>query len=229
MFKFLRVPERLFAFVMWGVSFVFAGFLVGLGDKVVADLPHIQAAVGIEQFADPAALQHWRDVLATERSKQVQIDERLARARLDATAAGNAYRSGYTAFQNWIAARTATTDPRQDPEVIRRTHDLDASQAAVRETQAKVEGTERESLLAHQAVAEAERAQAQLLANAQMAYDGALHRQELRVFASRLALTLPLLLVGGWMVAKKRRSDYWPLMRGFVLFAVFAFFVELVP
>ncbi|MDE2453819.1 MAG: serine endopeptidase, partial [Burkholderiales bacterium] len=123
----------------------------------------------------------------------------------------------------------ATTDPRQDPEVIRRTHDLDASQAAVRETQATVEGIERESLLAHQAVAEAERAQAQLLADAQKAYDGALHRQELRVFASRLALTLPLLLIGGWMVAKKRRSDYWPLMRGFVLFAVFAFFVELVP
>lgn len=229
MFKFLRVPDRLFALVMWIVSFVFAGFLVGLGSKIVADLPKLEDTITLDQFADQPRLKTARDQSKALAQEQRQLDDELARARLALTAAANAYGSARSAYGNWLATRTATTDPAQDPEVIQRTRDLDGLKAREREAQAKVEALDAKLLAARQALAAQHRTESDLLQAADSAYRRALFTQQLRVFGARLALTLPLLAVAGWLVAKKRKSDYWPLMRGFVLFAVFTFFFELVP
>jgi hypothetical protein len=48
MFRFMRVPDRPFAIAMWMVSFVFAGFVVGLGGKIVADLPQLESPLTVE-------------------------------------------------------------------------------------------------------------------------------------------------------------------------------------
>lgn len=229
MFKALRMPERLFALAMWAVSFVFAGFLVGLGGKVVADLPRLETHLALEQFTDPAALQRTRDEIRALGRTQAETEAALARARLEATAARNAYQSAYAQYSNWVTTRRATVDPKQDPEILQRTRALDELQARQRESQVAVENLERDQLQAQQALARRQADEAEALRAAQGDYNAALFKQELRVFGVRLALTLPLLAIAGWLVAKKRRSEYWPLMRGFVLFAVFTFFFELVP
>jgi predicted RNA-binding Zn-ribbon protein involved in translation (DUF1610 family) len=230
MFKFLRVPERLFAIVMALVSIAFAAFLIGLGGKIVADLPRIEDRLSVEDHVQPRdALKPLRDELAVREREQSELAASANQARLTHTAAANAYASARQGFDNWLATRTATTDPAQDPQVIQRTRELDGLQARRREAQAALEALDRRMLDSQQRVAALREREAGLLRDAQPAFQRALFWQELRVFGARLALTLPLLALAGWFWKSRRTSDYWPLYRGFILFAVFTFFFELVP
>jgi hypothetical protein len=229
MFKSLRVPEGVFRLLMWVVSLVFAGFLIGLGGRIIADLPRLETPLALDQFADQAALTSARADIGQLETQVRELTDQREQAGLTFTAVSNAYQSARARYTNWIQTRTATTDPRQDPEVLARTRELDKLKASEREAQAAVERLDKELLDARQAAATRSENVTAFLESAEDAYESAVFRQELRVFGGRLALTLPLLLVAGWMIAKKRKSDYWLLMRGFVLFAVFTFFVELVP
>jgi len=229
MFKSLRVPERLFQVAAWIVSFVFAGFLIGLGGKIVGELPGVRQDVSIQQFMDPVRTAR----IATVRDSLNRVERDLTaaqeRARLTLTAASNAYRARRESFDNWIATRVATTDPRQDPEVLRRTAELDQLKTGERSAQTETERLDAELLKVNQALQAQSEAESALEVAASSRYERARFRQELRVFGIRLAITLPPLLLAAWLVVRRRRSQYWPLYRGFVLFALFAFFVELVP
>src|SRR3954454_11158065 len=200
MFKSLRVPERLFQIAAWIVSVVFAGFLIGLGGKIVGELPGVDQYVSIQQFMDPARTAR----IAVVRDSLIRLERDLSaaqeRARLTLTAASNAYRSRRESFDNWIATRVATTDPRQDPEVLRRTAELDQLKAGERTAQAEVERLDAQMLGVSQALQAQREEEARLGDAAQGQFARARFRQELRVFAIRLALTLPFLLVAAWLV-----------------------------
>lgn len=229
MAKGVRVPEKAFGIAMWVVSVILAGFIVGLGNLVIGDLPQATEQIGLEQFADGPASQKISGELKAIQARTGAIDDKLQIARLQLEQAQKASQTGTETFQAWIATRTATTNPQQDPEVIARTRALEQLKGNERAVQASIDALESERVPLSQRESELNDKQSQLQARAYPAYEKAMFWQELRVFGLRLLITLPMLLIAAWMVVKQRKSDQWPMMRGFVLAAVFVFFVELVP
>jgi hypothetical protein len=227
--KGVRVPERAYRALLWLVSIVFAGFIVGLGNLVIGDLPLVDRQVVAEAPAQTPEQQRLGREIATIEASRGEIDDKLEIARLKLEQAQRASANGTQTFSAWIATRTATENPEQDTELLARTRQLEQLKAAERATEAEIAALENARLPLDQRQNALQTRISDIETAALPAHERAMFMAELRVFLLRLLITLPMLAVAVWMVAKKRKSDHWPLMRGFVLAAVFVFFVELVP
>lgn len=225
----LRLTETWFNRGLWVLAAVFAVFLIGLGGTIVGDLPQVDGRIDPEQFVDQEAFVPLRNTREQARVARDAAQEKLEQADLKNDSAAYAYNSAQDIFRNWVATRTATQLPGQDKELFERTNQLDGLKAEQSRTQDAVEIQRKALLDANQALQRAEEQITPLLAQAQERYQAARSAAELRVFAYRLALTLPLLALAAWLFKRKRKSQLWPFVWGFVFFALFAFFVELVP
>ena len=229
MSKGLRLTEKWMQRALWLVALVFAGFLIGLGGKIVDNMWRVEPPATVESFIDPARGPAVRAASTQAEANRVAATERLQQAEQQHTVAQSNTHTAQQTFQNWLSTRRATERPDQDPELITRTRELDVLKAAERKALAAVQAQQQALLDATQARDRAAAAWDRLDKPAREAAYKASKAQELHIFLYRLAMTLPLLLAATWLFAKKRHGQYWPFVWGFIFFALFAFFVELVP
>ncbi|WP_186176874.1 zinc ribbon domain-containing protein [Burkholderia gladioli] len=224
-------PERWLRLASWALAIVFALFLNMLGSLVIRDLMFAPRGGPPEaaQFADTARDATLRDERRALEGERASLSTRQDAANAGATRARRDYDNAREAFRNWVATRTATGDSSRNPELLARTQELDKLQAALAGWQ------KQQDTLADQASALEQRSSAletraeQAGGEADQRYQAALRRYSLAVFGWRLAFTLPVLLLAVWLFLRYRRARYWPFVHGFGLFALSAFFVELVP
>jgi predicted RNA-binding Zn-ribbon protein involved in translation (DUF1610 family) len=225
----LRLSEKWFRRGLWLVAFVFASFLIGLGGSLVGDLPQVEGTLRQEDFIDQAAAAPLRAQLREGARAEAQSNAELEQAELALQVAQQASTAARETFTNWLATRSATAQPDQDAELIARTQVLDTLKAREGEAQSRINAQRQRALDAEQALSHVRTQLHALEQTAEQRLAAEERRAELRVFGYRLALTLPLLAIAGWLFVKKRKGTYWPFVWGFIFFAVFAFFVELVP
>lgn len=227
--KSSRLSETWFRRGLWLVAVVFASFLIGLGSSVVDDLPRVEQRLDTEDFLDRAQVQPLRAQQESLAVQQRQATETRDQAQLQWQQARSDTQVARESFNSWIATRSATQRSEQDPEVMQRNQALEQLRQTERKAQQALQDQEQTLLNARQQSARLSKQLTELEEVARQKLYQAERAQELRVFLYRLAITLPLLVLAGWLFVKKRKSAWWPFVWGFIFFALFAFFVELVP
>lgn len=172
---------------------------------------------------NPIELKKVREEIRKAELNEREVSDALEQSRLKHSAAEADTDSEREKFMASVATRKATAQPDQDKELIARTERVDNLQALERVALAQLEMQQKLLLDAQQASRKARLRLNELEQAAQGSYAKARQSQELRVFGYRLALTMPLLLLAGWLYKKKRQSTYWPFVWGFIYFALFAF------
>ncbi|WP_232410972.1 zinc ribbon domain-containing protein [Methylophilus sp. 5] len=229
MSKGVRLSEKWFNRALWLVAFVFAWFLTGLGKSIIGDLPRVEAQYTLEHFVNHVTIEPLRTSLKETAQQRQRLNDQLEQASLQLTIRQKDYQAARSTFDNWVATRDATRLSTQDDELVRRTQQLDALKVQERNAEKAVETIQQKQTNMFQYEAQL---QAQINGMEEIArkkLDQASQHQATRVFLYRLLLTLPLLALAAWLFAMQRKSQYWPFVWGFIIFALMAFFVELVP
>lgn len=225
----MRRPQFWYGLSMWLVSFVISAFLIQLGSLIMSDVPSAGNRIEESAYVDSAKLasvdgQITRSQMALRDNTNATEDARfvLSSRSLD-------YQNQRASFENWIKTRSATQSNDQNPEVIARVTAIEALKLQEREAERTIEALSQAAVIERRTLNGLQQQRGDILDAARAPYQKALSAEVLKVFLLRLALTLPLLLIAGALIYKKRTSKYWPIYRSFVIFALFAFFVELVP
>lgn len=228
-FKQLRGPERLIRTGQWAIALLFAYFLVMISAGLLEDLPSFTQAPQRSQFIDKSALEAEKNRMAPLQAEQEKLTTALADKQEARSMAASDYAKAKASFDNWRATRSSTEQSDQNPEVITRNHELDRLLTLQRQLDGQLAELQRQQSQLRTQLAPMTRAINLIHSEADERYAQALRSAELQAFFIRLAFIGPLLIAALWLFRRYRKSSQWPFVWGFILFALFGFFVELVP
>lgn len=223
--KFLRTRKLVNSLI----TIVLAVFLILLGNNVIGDLDTSVQYPDRRDFQD-------KTLLTDLSNKEAAIEKRVQSLRdskqnvdhMIATAQANKD-AEQESFDNWIKTRGTLGKAEQDSEVLKRLAKLDEYKEVVQSWQAQSDSLSTQIGVIASENDDIYEARSQEENKANDLYYSAMRSYDLKVFLIRLLFTAPILALGIYFFVRKRKHKFSPLFMGFSLFAVYVFFVGLVP
>lgn len=229
MSKHLRLSEKWFNRGLWGVSFLFAWALIGLGNSIISDLPKVEKPLYLKDFYEQPLMDTLNEKKETLTNEEVILANERERLVIKKNEAYLRYNTEMESHQSYLTTGRVTETAKNDPHLLNKVKELEALRLAKAEVDKELLAIDESRRLLKLEMGENSEAIKKGGDEARERYQKAYQWMTLRVFLYRLAITLPFLLIAGVLYKKQRKSRYWPFVWGFIFFALFAFFVELVP
>ena len=224
-----RGPERLVRAGQWAIAVLFAWFLIQVGASLIADLPLLSRAPQAAAFRLEAPLRALQSRIDPLQEQDRQLQQELSRLSQQRSVAQDNLRRERQSFETWRAARAVTARSDENPEVLQRARQLDArleQERQLAEQQRQLQARQQDL---QRRLEPLERQRQDLERRGDEAFARARSRHEWIAFLIRLGFVLPVLVLAVLLFRRHRGGEQWPFVWGFLLFALFAFFVELVP
>jgi hypothetical protein len=220
-------PEAAASLVTRAVAALFALFLIMLSDQFNSDLGSWMGPPARDAARDAGRAAETALAALRAEDEQREAEAQSLRAALDT--ASRDYAAQKEVFDNWLRARGTIGSPDQDPEVLARVRALDEKMAARGQWSARLDAVAaaRRGLDARAAGLRAEEQAERTAAESRWRAEEA--RWELKVFALRMGVALPILALGVLAFVRWRRARYAALAWGYIIFSGWVFFVGVVP
>jgi hypothetical protein len=221
--------ERTSRIVYYSISALLCLFLILLSNKIIDDLDTTTLRPEPEQYQDKSKMTSLKAQTAaidkdleSLRSQQGTLEKTIATAKENCT-------NEKQSFDNWMQTRKTLGSPDKDQEVISRAKKLDEyyaieqdwrKQLTIKDAAINSQTKTQEGI---QKLIDKEQQRAELV------YDAAIKKYDLRVFLIRLLFVAPILALGIFFFVRYRQHKFWPLFQGFTMFSLYAFFFGLVP
>jgi len=215
--------------VLWFITILLSVFLIQLGDRILADINDWFDAPEIESFQDAkvhAELEREKSALDKKKSS---LKERKYHVTKSLETAQRNYASEKKSFEIWLNARKMIGAPEEDTRIRQRASRLDGFRKVEEAWASRMSGLEDESRSLEKEYAAFNEKRLTIEHNESEKYNAAFRKYSIYLFLLRLAFVLPILVAGIYLFIRFRNSRMKPLIRGYVIFALYAFFVGLVP
>ena len=227
--KSRRQLSKLFNLVLFGISIIFAYFLLQMGSLIIKDIPKVGVKLTINDFINEKALKKIDDQLEIIESKQemLQLEMNALEARREGIERNiDLEKSNYTAV---LASRYVTEDDKTNPRVEIFREKLENERKKLKSANRQISDLALQITTKKNEIRKQNQAKRDIIRKAKKKQEDANRSNTLKAFLIRLAFILPLLGIAYFLFKRYRKSVYWPFVFGWGYFALFAFFVELVP
>ena len=94
--------------------------LMGLGQTLIRDLPHVEQQYSLDNFIDQRTAQPLKDIIKESQRFRREVTDSLDQAQLKLNTRHSDYAAPRSTFDNWLATRDVTQQASQDDELVAR-------------------------------------------------------------------------------------------------------------